>query len=104
MESQDSTATGYSSAQSVTTGDLFDETNKKMVANLSALEEELNLLLKVPEDKRTRKQSRRIENLQASMKAVGKQVLPKANWGGKSRRMKGKGKRRVTRRVKSKRL
>jgi len=98
MESQDSTATGYSSAQSVTTGDLFDETNKKKVANLSALEEELNLLLKVPEDKRTRKQSRRIENLQASMKAVGKQVLPKANWGGKSRRIKRK--RRATRRVK----
>lgn len=97
MESQDSTATGYSSAQSVTTGDLFDEANKKKVANLSALEEELNLLLKVPEDKRTRKQSRRIENLQASMKAVGKQVLPKANWGGKSRRTKRK--HRVTRRI-----
>ena len=98
MESQDSVAT-EGSIHSVTTGEEFDSTNKKKVATLSAAEEELSMLLKIPEAERTRKQTRRIENLRSTMKALGKQILPKANWGGKSRRMKRK--RRATRRVKS---
>ena len=99
MERTNSVAsTVYSDSENVTTGEEYDEPSKKKVANLSALEEELNMLLKTPENERTRKQSRRIDNLRTSMKALGKQVLPKANWGGKSKRSKSK-KLRTTRRA-----
>jgi flagellar hook-length control protein FliK len=81
-------STVYSDSENVTTGEEFDEPEKKKVANLSALEEELTLLSKTPEDKRTRKQIRRIDNIRSTMKALGKQLLPKANWGGKRKTKK----------------
>ena len=86
-------STVYSESENVTTGEELDESGKKKMASLSALEEELSLLSKTPQDKLTRKQSRRIDNIRSTMKSLGKQVLPKANWGGKRR------KRRTTRRA-----
>ena len=96
MTSQDSVGT-EGSVYSVTTGEEFDSTNKKKTATLSASEEEMNMLLRIPENERTRKQSRRIDNLRSTMKALGKQILPKANWGGK-RKTKKRHTRRMRRR------
>jgi hypothetical protein len=92
-------STDYSDAEFITDAENISDENKKKMAKMTALQEELANLTQIPEKDRAPAQRRRIKALELSIKAIEKQIMPKATWGGKSRRTKKK-RRQTRRRVK----
>ena len=93
-------STDYSDAEFVTDNEDLGDENKKKMAKMTALQEELSNLTQIPEKERGPAQKRRIKALELSIKSLEKQIMPRAKWGGKSRRSKGKKRRHTRRRAK----
>lgn len=79
-------STDYSDAEFIIGSEDIGDENKKKMAKMTALQEELANLTQIPEKVRAPAQRRRIKALELSIKAIEKQIMPKATWGGKSRR------------------
>jgi hypothetical protein len=79
-------STDYSDAEFIIGSEDLGDENKKKMAKMTALQEELANLTQIPEKDRAPAQRRRIKALELSIKAIEKQIMPKATWGGKKAR------------------